>query len=441
MKDMVYTMVYTRDLFKRDNRMALKERLNNKLNKIKKKFLEVPEKFRGIFSFAFLFASLMMAIPSGGLTSSAVTEASADYVASLVDSDYVDGDYISLIVESKDQAEYPLPTSIYEFYSLYNLFRLNYSPASYASTVNANKSHTIVAEEFNNNSNLSFLYTEYSSNSNSEYNGHWKHHYYPLELMFEGTHTFQDSQGFCYVSQSQADILLSDQGFEKMDGEYSQDAYESLIGTNLHITIDETQYVYTIGDVYYETDYFYEALNQTMGEFLLVYYGSVPSELNFQSLYFLNAYTFRNNYSMDHILSNFIKDEYDAYVNDYNLDIENIDTDRILSFYYNDYSSQTGRTIAFVFIIILSILCFLVSFILCDFYQLQNKYINILWLVVFAFAPYLIFKVIYLLSGNLYIFSSTGTIINLVFLLIYLFFYLFLLFKSKVVKKGVSKAT
>lgn len=383
------------------------------------KFNKVSEKLRIFVAFSFLFVSLVVAILGGALDSSILYQDGADYIAKTVDSDLVEGDYLSLVLESSDESEYPMPTSYNEFVATYGTFKER--KAYYASTVNADKKHAITLNEIPNCPNLSVLYA--NVHSNKEYNGHYKQEYYPTELMFEGNHDRTGATSFLYVSQSQADIILKGRGVVAGEEGYTEEQYESLLGTHTTIAFDGEELIYNIGNVYLEQNYYYEALTSVMGNFICSHV-RFPNGFEKQSLYFLNDYEFQNEYYMKRINEVFSSEHYSARVNLNNV-TGDIDQSRATSFFYN-HTYDDGKTAGHIVLIVLACLSALISLFLCWRWLIAPKAINILIMVPFALSPYLILKLIYLISGNTYIFSPSGLLTMSILLMIYLALYAFL---------------
>lgn len=395
-----------------------------KLNSLKETLSKVPERFRNVFAFSFLTLGLVIGILAGGLSSSMFYETCSNYVANIVNSDAVNGDYLSLIAESDDEENHPLIASYSEFLATYGIF--SESIATYASTINADKQHMIVAKEISESTNLSVLYA--NAFSNIEYNGHWKHEYYPIELMYKGDHARGDAYAFCYLSQSQADVLLTARGYEKgEDGNFSDEDYSSLIATQTVFVFDGTEYTFHIGNIYYETNYYYEALNSVMGDFVMCWTRS-PSGFEKQGLYFMDRYQFHNEYYMKHINESYNLDNYRFRVNNNNV-AGSFDENAVLSF-YNEKQSDNGFKTSTMWMLFVLGGCFAsVSLILIKHWLIMKKVKNILILMPFSLCPYLFFKLIFVLTQNVYLFSTAGMVFNSLVLVAFfvIYFVLFLI--------------
>lgn len=394
----------------------MKKEKKNKESKIKKAIMKVPAKLRSVLAFSLLTISLVTVILSGGLNSTMFYEVRSEYISQAIRSDSVKGDHLSFIVESKDEEEHPMKTSSTEFRNTSGTF--GDDGTYYASTVNADKTHSIHFKEIDDEANISVLYA--NVNSNSVYGDHYKHEYYPIELMFRGNHNSYGYYSFCYISQSQADKLLEVRGETKGEGgTYTSEQYESLIATGTTIELDGTEYSYYISNIYYQTDYYYEALSSTMGEFIMSYL-NYPDSFKKQAVYFMNANSFENRYFMEYINEQYSRDHYEVRLNTYNVIDPSVDVAYANSFFNDSPSNTVLKTIILSLLVLFAILLDVISIWLIWQWDIFGKKLNLLILIPFAISPYFLFKYLSLGLGNIYLFSSSGSIFNALFLLGYL---------------------
>ena len=135
------------------------------------------------------FMSLCGIFCSPSFLSATTTESSAAYISEVIKDSEID--YLPLLIEQKDD-KHKVPNSYNEFHALYGAFKE--SNITYVGSVNGDKGKNISVSSLNTFQNLSFVYAEYFSNI--EYNGHYKHQYYPLELMFHGYHSTNETVAF-----------------------------------------------------------------------------------------------------------------------------------------------------------------------------------------------------------------------------------------------------
>ncbi|MDD4110548.1 MAG: hypothetical protein PHS54_03230 [Clostridia bacterium] len=387
--------------------------IRNGFDKLKTNLLKI-KKNQKIIVFGCACFSLLLLIPAGDLSSDTKKEYYANQLAEVVKNQTNDGECLSLYVESFDEAENPLYSSVSEFNSLYGIF--NENRTTFAGMINSNKSSQIIIDDIDTNQNLSILYTEF--NSNVEYNNHYKHEYYPIELMFKGDFNYSGAYSFVYISQSQADILLEKQG--KLDEHIVSD-YESLISSHINISFNDVTYVYSIADIYLEENYYYETIQNVFGNFVISS-NTYPQGFNKQACYFFNTFSFQNEYFMDYINKNYDETNYSLNVCEHNIRNEFTNENELLNFFYNRNVNIVGNFFS-IMLFVFSLLILLVSIYLLKIYGIYKKKKNIILGTVFLFSPYLIFKLIYSIFDNVFIFPSLSMLIYLFFIVLFIAFY------------------
>lgn len=366
-----------------------------------------------------LFFSFSCLFPAGGFNKLTENEYLAEYASNIVNDHTKSKEYASLIVESKDSNKYqPLPTEI-EFHNLFGVFGEN--KANYVGAVNADKRHSIFFKDILEDVNLSFIYIQNAGFNNVEYNGAWKHEYYPLQLMFKGKHFFEDAFSFLYISQSQADLFLNKLGLEK-----NESNYESLIGTKIVILFDNIEYVWAIANIYLETNYFYDAIYDVMGNFVFGY-NKYPNGINKQALYFLREHNFQNKYYFTYVKSQYPMENYSYKIGTYNIfDNFEVNNDLLIK---APFVNNTVSCLLFAF----SIIGIVLSCVFMYLVRYPKKIINIFPLLAGLLVPYLIFYLIYFIKHNIFVFSylSLSFYIILVLLVSSFFLIVFILNRRK----------
>ena len=305
----------------------MNKKFRNLLKKIQSFFFH-KERIKHVVLFCFLFfVSFSLLIPAGALHDSTAVYNSAFYFSDLIKKND-DINYISVIAEqvSDDQKMNSTPDEYRSLYGTFGMRKINY-----AGTVNADKSEEIYIEEIDDCSNLSFLYVSVGF-SNRTYEDHYMHESYPLELMFYGITSKKGSDfSFIYISQSHADYLIKKK--KGKDAEILQTDYEQLISSSINLSICGISYSYTIGNIYLETNYFYDALHECMGEFLLGY-NTFPGGLKKQATFFMNAYEFQNKTHLDYSLKQYDPSKYNYKIGKSQLKID-INEKKAFSFVNN----------------------------------------------------------------------------------------------------------
>lgn len=343
---------------------------------------------------------------SPSFLSATTTESSAAYISEVIKDSEID--YLPLLIEEEDE-KHKVPNTYNEFHALYGAFKE--SNITYVGSVNGDKEKNISVSNLSTFQDLSFVYAEYFSNV--EYKGHYKHQYYPLELMFYGHHTTygKTAFSFCYVSQSQADELIESNYF----GDDEINNYEQLLDKVIYINFDGKEYPYMISNIYFEENYFYEGLNDAFGSFLIGY-NRYPDGFRLQSCYFLREYTFQNLFYMNRVKTAFGKEHYTAKIGSGLLDKE-IDTKRAMAFL-----NQTDLNIFLDILSILLLLFFagIFGITFCLFFQqilLKKRAYCLLASVPFVLS-FLLFLSIFLIANTIVVFSFTSCVMFSILLLL-----------------------
>jgi len=358
---------------------------------------------RIFISSTLIITSFLLIFPAGKYSDNANLECAGEYITEIVKEHTQHEEYASFIVEPNNENN-KLNATDTELFNLYGAFRE--SKACFAGTVNADKKHFVHLKEADIVDNLSFLYVENAGFSNVEYKDAYKHESYPLQLMFRGKHYVEPGDySFFYISQTQAGKILMKRGLE-----ITKQNYESLLGTSTLIDIDGKEYRWTIANIYLETNYFYDALTDVMGSFLLGY-NKYPEQLSKQALFFMRDYTYQNMFYLEYISKVYPKESYNYTIGTFNLSDYQVDYDLIMvGFTHNNY---------LLFYILLIICC--ISFIVGLLIYLLSISNNVLYYVFFfclCFLPYLFYKFLYLLSWNIYLFSHISCVYNLIMLMV-----------------------
>ena len=164
-----------------------------KENKILSFFRKICEskKHGKLFILPFVFLSMILLFLAGVTNSSAKNEQTAEYISEVVLNHTFSKQYLGLAVESKDIEKKQVNDSVSEFRFLYGIFKE--TNASYISSINADKSHTVYFKNVEDAANYSFLNNDHGFGT-VEYKEHYKTEVYPLELMFKGTHLYGEER-------------------------------------------------------------------------------------------------------------------------------------------------------------------------------------------------------------------------------------------------------
>ena len=153
---------------------------------------------------------------------------------------------------------------------------------NYAGTVNAAKKETIKFVDYPIESNLSFVYIQTGTQvSKSKVNeNHFRGEFYPLDLMFDFySNTPANFFSFGYLSTGQARQIVDYNHpgmFDKNiplselsdDPAFIQVCHDEILGNGVKLLFNEEEKLYQITNIFYEEDYFYDTLYNSIGDFM-----------------------------------------------------------------------------------------------------------------------------------------------------------------------------
>ena len=370
-----------------------------------------------IYSICLSLLGLMLVFIGGIFSANTQIEKVANYATEVVTTATEKENLCAVTVQATEDSK-PIADTETEFHNLYGVFRQK--KITFATTVNPDREYDISITGISDN--LSLLYVgPVGTKENIGGEERYRHYIYPIEMMFEDGRYYEINNYIIYISKTHATKILESKGVEKQeDGTYTFDDYETLVASNLSMTFDGEEFDFVIQNIYYETDYYYQGLYDVMGDFGIVSY-YLPNGLSNKrkNMYFMSDYTFQNKYFMDYINTIYSSKKYLVEVNNYNL-VKDINEERLLSFYYG--SSVTRLQWLSIMTFIIGGAVFFSSFCLYFYGKTRrgNKrriYDYWIWFVL-LFAPYLFFKVLYLLTHEISLMSETSSKVNGVFILL-----------------------
>ena len=333
-------------------------------------------------------------------------EQTAEYATNIVKNNTKGGKYCAVTVEDTPDSGSILYDQS-EFYNLYGIFKQ--TKVTFGSMINLHEKFDIHFNDIESPSNLSIFYV--SITSSTEYHDHYKNFLYPFELMFSGAKPEQTKgkAGLTYISVDQANkYLIKDGHIPNAEGMFNSDQYESLLGRKLPLVVDGKQFDFVIENIYYQTNYYYEGISEIAGEFIVC--GAIPNPLitDLMNVYFMSEYTYQNKYFMRYINESYSNYKYLVRISHKNI-VGAIDDSRLLRFYgykCNDGANET----TYLLLLTLSIIILASSFVLLvtdKCYSLYELILSLCFLI-----PYLIFKIIFICTGNVLLFSGFACKVN-----------------------------
>ena len=355
----------------------------------------------------------------GMFSSNTQLEKISDYVTNVVVNQTRNKSLCALTIgKSKDGEQ--IPNADFEFHNTYGTFMQQ--RIAFASTVNSDKEIDIKFDNINTG-NLSFLYG--GAVGTIPYDGHYLHNTLPVELMFVDERMYDISNYVVYISQGQADSILdSDNVPRQENGFHTSDEYKSLLKQIVPISVDGVSSKFVIQNIYFENNYYCSSLSEVMGDFLIFSY-HLPGELRSQqrNMYFMDEYVYHNRYFMNYINNAYPSHNYSLKINHYNI-VGEIDENYFLSFYAKEVKGQdwVNSLCVAIAIILLALSIFLIFFVGAK----GNNTIGytILQLAV-LFIPYLIFSLLFKVTGNVSYLSETACKANLFAILIFAAVFMF----------------
>lgn len=350
-----------------------------------------------ILFFMFLLSSFVC-FSSGAFHFDTSCEKIAGRITNLVNNETIDGKYAAMVI-SQNTNDKNLPSEYQEYNYWKYIFR--HSNYGYVSTVNAKKEHEIIFSEAECENRITFI----CSTVNTCYrykNGYYKHELYDLFFMFEGNRTIiGDAINFCAISKNVADSILEKRGIVK-NGEYSEDDYRALLGTNTTLSFDGTNYYFSIFNVYLEDSEFCTNTRTVFNEFVLSY-TKFPVGYDRESTYVFNSFNYQNYHKIKRILSIFNTSDYSYCFSKSNFKNGGYADDNVIvSFFTN---TENNYTYISIMLTILSFSLYIVSFMILFFISTRKKYLPLVISITSLFVPYLLFFLIHLFVGINALFS------------------------------------
>lgn len=381
------------------------------------------KKYNLIAILVLLFSSLLPIFPIGSFHHSSTVEKTSEYLADVASNHTVSGTYVAMLIEPNERTNKKIYDTEHEYRSMHGVFREKI--ATYAGTINAEKSHVIKLKELGDDTNFSFLNVDvgYSTPEykNEDGDSVFKTAFYPLELMFYSEHKFD--YPFFYISQSRADSILEKRGLPHS----SLEDYSVLLNQFTIIEIDGVDYEFIINNIYYEKNYFYRALKEVMGEFFLGG-NRVPEQIKRQALFFLRNYKYQNKFYIDYATRIYPESDFKYRVLGSNFkDGFIIDKTQVVFF---PTTALDSLSILFLVVSVIFLVC---SLGLMFFGSFEVCIKSTLLVGTTVLLPYLIFWIIYLIFDNVLLFSgfSTSCVLYCLLGLIIFYFIIFLVKRSR----------
>lgn len=345
--------------------------------------------------------SLFTLFPSGKSTKSTNIQSISEDISKIADSTVIESSLPYVVVESKN-GKFDSPTNY--AYMFRQLFSTEYT--HFVATKNANKESKYNFDFAGDN--LTFIYSDGEIIDN-EFNDFYKHRYYNMELLYNSFPEYdKDVYKSCFITEDSAYQLLKERGISNPTRE---NLYSDLVfATNIEDRVVEVntpdsikKYVVT-NIIIDEGNYsFYKDIKNTLGTFVFLCDDSLDDIDEPQQFCFMfDKYDYHNKFIYEYIVDNYANDNYTIKFGTNNLK-EGIDVSHIInSMYKLEYNNVPYIINTVITFLLLSCYVFFVFFFKDTF---KNKLL-MMGLTLSSLLPYIVFKIVYLFTQNILLFSS-----------------------------------
>lgn len=418
----------------------MKTILKRMLNRIKNWLINGFDLKKSLMSCGISFLSFLLVFPAGALSSKTIDEVCADYFADVSKNhtnDIGNKKLSGLVVEPKSNSSAKVrqdtDNAITELWGVFKG-----ENASFAPVMNSNKQNEIYFSDSKYSSeSLSLVYTNVGQSTESYHIDKetdepidYKFQSSPLALMFPSGNSGMQDQCHIYISQSQAERkLIAD------EKEVNKENLKSLQGKKTQLIIDGAPYDCIIDNIYLDNfkhlveqpknpktnkpfDYYYASdIGTIIGDFVFVILyankqGVFPENLTRQSLYVMSEYSFRNKFYLQYAKESYSSNDFSFEFVKTNLKDNFTPDNEILQRTLRSSSSNVLCVI--ITILFAATFAFNLFFIYRQKLFIQPLSLLLIWLS--SIFPYLIFKIIFSITNNTFIFSSYSLISNLILL-------------------------
>ena len=392
-----------------------------------------------IISCSLFLLSLFLAFPAGYYSDGVRVEACANYYADISKNHtLINGKkkLSGLLVEPKDGSKhkmrYDTDNAITELWGVFKG-----QNASFAPVINVNRDIDIYfADRDFSSESLSIVYSNIGQSSEVYHtkNGvpvDYKFQSSPLALMFSSEHKGMHNSLLIYISQTQAERKLLAEGKE-----ITRDNLKSLQGTKTEMEINGVVYNCLIDNIYLDNfkhsykvsnyDYYYGTdVGAVIGDFVFVnfyavYQDKVPPEdtVKRQALYIMSEYSFRNKFFIEYAKESYSTNNYTFRFAKSNLKEGFVPNNQILEHALSNSHSN-------VWCILFTVLASSLFILLLIFVYIRKVFLqplSIIFLLFVAPVPYLIFKLIFMFTNNLTLFSFYSLCMDLILIIAFVIF-------------------
>lgn len=377
-----------------------------------------------------IFVSSCSVFVSGITYSNTILEDSATYISEIAKSEITTNHYLSFQIRAnKEENEKKYPSTYNEYFYWKYIFR--HSDFSFLSTVNGGKTHSCQYREIDVNENISFLYC--GNNYNPKYGDYYKHEVYDIQLMFQGKNIISpEAINFFAISQSRASQILQSRGFEKSGENYSVEQFETLLGTNTTLSLDNKEYCFTISNVFFEEGTFFQNVRETFGEFALSYI-HFPDNFERECSFIFNKYTYQNLHKIKRIRMLFDDSSFSIAPSLYNFvskdfSFNNSKINPILQ-------QAVGNQPVSIVLTTFSLLLFLVIIFFLILFYTDLRFYDFIIICCSFLTPYALLAIINIIKPIVLLFSHYSCMLFMLLLIIFVICMLYVMCKKGLTRK------
>lgn len=253
----------------------------------------------------------------------------------------------------------------------------------------------------------------------------------PLATMFSSVRGGMQSQLYIYISQKQAENKLKADGVQKID----EESLRSLLNTTVDIDFNGELRTCIIHNIYLDNfeheckfpnlekkyNYYYGTdVGTILGDYIFISTYAIESKvipnclLSKQGMYFMSEYSYRNRFYFEYARNCYSPADYSFNYATSNLKEGFIPDDSILQAAVNAVNINAGCAL----LTALLSLIFVANLIFAFLFKLYRSLLSIALIMISSIMPYLIFRLVFVVTRNVFVFSSYSTILNLVLLII-----------------------
>ena len=439
----------------------------DKVSKAKKWFTNRFKKKETLISCLISVVAFSLVFVAGVLSNETKDEKCADYYSQIAMSHTIGGgdkNLAGLLVEPKADsgASMAYDTQI-EINNIWGAFKGE--NASFAPVINANKEVDIrfVGDEgakYSTN-NLSILYSSVGDATETYHTKKvwneetkkeelipvdYKFQCSPLATMFPSARSGPQSQIYVYISQKQAENKLK---ADEID--ITEDSLHSLLNKTVdidfngevrtciihNIYLDNFKHEYKFPSTDKKYNYYYGTdVGTILGDYIFIstyalQSGVFPKDLVKQGMYFMSEYSYRNRFYLE-----YSRDCYSPTNYLFKYATSNLKE----GFSPNESILQTaikagGSSVGCALLTTLLSLMFVANLVFVFLFKLYMSPLSIVFMGASSILPYLLFRLIFIITKNVSIFSSYSTVLNMVFLIILSIYVFAIVLFSKALRK------